>query len=286
MSGMDDLSSEQIEQIEKRMQKGALSETGFLQPGEHLRDIIERDALTLKKLGITHKQIGDRLESIVGKAERLEQLAQRGQAGVEQELQGERSGPINTPYVENLYRVSQVGYFGNQDCPFICPDGKACPEWTSYDYSIEKVGGGAKLSFSGLIMHLAREHHFFEGSVQYRLDPEAAVRLLDIQPAHDYSPNRATERIWRREQGTTQNYAELERSEKFAYQTAIDAAEEVVKLTDKTCLYLWNGICVSVSDVDYFLSSELLVADAYWAEPKIERGVWAYKPANNTYVEI
>lgn len=275
MSTTDILSPEQIEQIEKNMQKDAFSETGFLASSERLKDIIESDARTLQNLGITHKQIGDRLEGIIGKAERLEQLSQRGQFRIE-----------NEPTVENQYRVSWSIYFGMQECPFINPDGKPCRERTSFDYVIEKIGTNSKISFSGLIIHLVRDHNFFEGSVNYRLDPKQAISTLDIQPGHDYTPSYATEKIWRREQGTTQYYDDLERGEKLAYQTAVNSADEVIKLSDKTCIYFWNGICVTVSGTDFLISKELIVADGYWANMKIKKGVWVYKPQNNTYVEI
>ena len=311
MSTIDDLSPEQIEQIEKHMQKGEFSQTGFLNSGERLQDIIEKDAQTLKEFGITHKQISDRLESIIGKAHRLAQLAQRGWFRAEKESvkdspknlwhilgklfgqesvnQNSEQTPIyNIPLIENLYCVSTVGYYGVQECPFVNPDGKPCQEMTNFDYVIERPDTNTKISFSGLIIHLIRDHKFFEGTVHYRLEPKQAISLLDIQPNYDYTPSRATEKIWQREQGTTGTLDELDRLNglKIHYQTPIRAADKIIKLSDKTCLYLWNGICVSVSSIDYKVSKEFLVDDRYWSDSKIERGVWVYKPHSNIYVEI
>lgn len=274
MSTIYDLSPEYIEQTEKRMQPGVLSGIGFLGSGERLTSVIERDERTLEKIRITYKQIADRLESIIGKAKRLEQLAQRGHISNHLSL------------VENVYKVSEFASFGFQQCPFLNSSGKPCQHATSCDYEIENVGTGIQLDFSELIIHLVREHHFFEGSVAYRLEPEKVIKSLEIQSGQDYSPVYVTEKIWRREQGTTQNYAELERGEKLAYQTAVNSAEQVIKLSDNTCIYFWNGICVTVSDTDYSLSKELLVAEGCWIDKTIERGVWVYKPQKNTYVEL
>lgn len=33
---------------------------------------------------------------------------------------------------------------------------------------------------------MIRAHHFFEGSVEHRLDPETVVRVLNIQPNIEY----------------------------------------------------------------------------------------------------
>lgn len=298
MSAIDDLSPEQIEQIEQNAQKGGFSVSGFLNSGERLKNIIERDDQTLKRLGITHAQIADRLESIIGKAKRLEQLGL-------------------APVVEDSFVVLETGFFGIQDCPFINPNGEPCQNYTSYDYSIENVNNGISITFSGLIMHLVRDHHFFEGSVSYRLDPEQVIKALDIQPGQDYSPKYVTEKIWRLEQGTTQNFDELERgeiprlsvthfsvhelfqsqnkvqpeqSEALSYLTtvtsAVTSADEVIKLSDDTYIYFWNGICVTVSDTDYLLHKKLIVGEGLWVDKTINKGVWVYKPEKNTYVEI
>ena len=165
MSTIDDLSPEQIEQIEKRMQKGALSETGFLNSGERLKDVIEKDEQTLQRHGITHKQIADRIESMIGKANRLEQLAQRGQLSTRQKPVTDSSKNLwgmvrniftkdvrnhssrNALLVENLYRVSEFGYFGIQECPFLNTDGKPCQQSTTCDYEIENMETGITIGF-------------------------------------------------------------------------------------------------------------------------------------------
>lgn len=275
LSTVDEFSTEQIEQIENRMQIGALSETGFLNTGERLKDVIKKDEQTLQKLGITHKQIADRLESIIGKAERLEQLAERGELEVGQIL-----------VVENLYKVSTLQFMGSQECPFIDLNETNCPYKTSRDYFIKKIGDGTYVAFSGLIIHLVRDHHFFEGSVKYRLDPQQVIKTLGIQTEYDYSPSYATEKVWKREKGTIQSYDELEGGDKLACQTAINSADEVIQLSDNTFIYIQNEICLTVSDIDYLLPKEVIVSEGWWVNKIINKGVWVYKLKINTYVAI
>ncbi len=319
---IDDLSPERIEQIEKRMQKGALSQSGFLGADERLRSIIDQDNQILRELGVTHKQIGDRLECLVGKARRLEELARRGRLEVQTEkttdsenkagglskmwgqisrfcdrvllnagaVKREPKDPIGNSssipaLVEGQYRVYPVHYFGIQECPFLNADSSPCRETATSDFVIEQIETNLTIRVSGLMAHLVRDHHFFLGSVEHRLDPEQAISLFGIQPGHDYAPRHASEFIWKKDQGTTRQYADMERSEQYPFRTVIEAAEEIVKLTDTVYLHVWNDRCVSIADTDYEVSQEMLVGGAYLSDAKIERGVWAYKRCDNHYID-
>ena len=74
---IEQLSPKEIARIEARMRPMAFSMEGFLDHTQDLASVITSDSATIEKLGITHKQIGDRLESLMGKANRQLELKRR-----------------------------------------------------------------------------------------------------------------------------------------------------------------------------------------------------------------
>ena len=64
---IEQLSNEELELIQSKMYAGGMSESGFLAPSETLLDIYEKDHRYLNSVGITYKQIVDRIKTIFGK---------------------------------------------------------------------------------------------------------------------------------------------------------------------------------------------------------------------------
>jgi hypothetical protein len=155
---------------------GGSSTSGFLAEGERLEDVVERDRQTLRSLGVTHEQVADRLELVLGRAERRADLVQRG-----------RIVPPWLPWLE----VESRAYLGFQSCPF---DGSKQP-WAHMDFVLRDHERGLAIALPGLLPHLVREHAFFEGSVQYRTDPARLVDLLRIHEG-DETPTWRTECRW------------------------------------------------------------------------------------------
>ncbi len=53
--------------------------------------------------------------------------------------------------------------------------------WAYFDFLILNRRLGESVTGPGLIVHLIREHQFFEGSESpYRLEPSKAIRVLDL----------------------------------------------------------------------------------------------------------
>lgn len=48
----------------------------------------------------------------------------------------------------------------------------------SYDLKIKNLTTAKEMKMAGFIVHLIREHGFFEGNVPYRADPRELVSLL------------------------------------------------------------------------------------------------------------
>jgi hypothetical protein len=140
-------------ELEARMQPGAFSKAGFLGPGERLANVIESDAETLRSLGLNHVRVADELEALIAAAERSPER-----------------------------RASS----GSLECPWADPGTGRCPvgggaRHASVEWSIANGATGVALRGPGLIVHLIRDHSFFEGPTSpNRVDPAKLTALLGL----------------------------------------------------------------------------------------------------------
>jgi hypothetical protein len=196
-------------ELEKRMRAGAWSTRGFLGPHEYLEDVLQLDGEVLALLGVTHRRIADALELVIkagfaanvilmnfragrrsaAKTELRRQFnpfeALFGQAASDQEearieafanpleSRGDRCG---FPFEHICF--SSVTWCGHQDCPWGC----GYQLWSNLDFRIENERAGEVVKGPGLIVHLIREHSFFEGlESPYRVNPIKLVKLLELR---------------------------------------------------------------------------------------------------------
>jgi hypothetical protein len=145
--------------LEESMRPGQLSRGGFLGTEERLEDVLKADDETVKRLGLTHDKIADRIEYFISAVN-----------------YPEREGQL----IKGKYLVGGITYRGGQECPwrdagFMMPD-------SSMDMFIINQELNEELRFPGAIVHLIRKHHFYEGKGSpYRVDPEKAARVLEIK---------------------------------------------------------------------------------------------------------
>lgn len=170
-------STQQIEELEAKMLPGKLSDSGFLAPGESLAKVISDDNETLKRLGITHQQIADRLQGIIGKANNPE-----NRGSMEVDINGE-------------FTVRLVAFAGYQECPFGDRPQNDDP-LGNMTVLITNKRTGQQLGLGSLLIHLIRDHHFFEGHTGHRLDPEQAIDILEIKKGNDYTPSIRKEKYY------------------------------------------------------------------------------------------
>lgn len=173
-----------ISKLERRMRPGEWSVGGFLGPHEKLMDVIREDDATLKRLGVTYEQIADKIE----------ELLKSGIEGYRAYLNEELADPAVTV---GHFTVKLTVYKGHQMCPwaFFDPSSKppvykpcmvgGVPRYSSRasdaDFVITNKRTGEELKGPCLIVHLIRDHHFFEGKQSpYRVDPEKAARVLEL----------------------------------------------------------------------------------------------------------
>ncbi len=147
---IDTLSPAEIRKIEDRLRPGQTSQSGFLGYGESLREVIYKDAETLSRLGVTHDQIADKLESL-----------------------------IQNPRGDPSLKVDIMAYRGMQDNPF--QDGQISSPYSNLDIMVKNQQQGNFMGFPGLMIILVRDYQFFEGNVPYRLDPERAISFLGLK---------------------------------------------------------------------------------------------------------
>lgn len=123
---------------------GTLSVAGFLAEGEDLNEVINRDRTVCEQHSLTPKDIGQKIEDI---------------------LNGR---------IEDEFKLKTQSWRGMQECPFE----KDFKPFSNLDFVITNKKTGKSLSGPGLIVHLLKDHDFFEGNTSYRVDPEKAIEVL------------------------------------------------------------------------------------------------------------
>lgn len=141
---------------EDLLKPGRLSQAGFLGEDERLIEVIAADEVTLKKLGITFEQVADRIEYFIIAV----------------------NYPTNKPkIVDSIYEVTGTSWRGMQECPW-----GDRGEYSNMDFQIKNTKTGESILFPGLIVHLIRKHHFFEGKKSsYRVEPKRVIEVLGIK---------------------------------------------------------------------------------------------------------
>lgn len=175
------------------MRPGAYSQKGFLGRTESLEAVIAQDAQTLKTLGVSHEQIAAALERVLQSVDdQRDQLYSEGKH--DEALKREdglfpriRAGHLPSTDVGYLVggnlQVFIERWRGFQVCPWPCADPV---HWAYLDFLLLNREFGKYLTGPGMIVHLIREHHFFEGRKSpYRVDPEKAIQVLELAPEED-----------------------------------------------------------------------------------------------------
>lgn len=182
------------------LRPGRSSGVGFLNREESLSSVLENDNHTLKVLGVSHKQIVDRLVTLIEKWKWLwYQVFLLGK------FTEHDSKEI---LVEGKYKIISCHYMGYQGCPICSFLGleKGRETLSDCDYTIKWHGG--RLRFSELVPHLIARHHFFEGHTPHRVDPAVLVTALGILPGKNYSPKWEKEQRWYQGGGSSSSECE------------------------------------------------------------------------------
>jgi hypothetical protein len=145
------------------MRPGSFSRSGFLGPGERLVDVISADASALTERGLSSADLASELDEVVSAAE------------------ASPSHEARIGAVECRIQVHQ----GFQICPWASDPGRRqCDaglgvRHASIDWRLTNLETGEELTGPGLVVHLIRDHEFFEGRMSpNRVDPLKLARVL------------------------------------------------------------------------------------------------------------
>src|SRR5439155_2913656 len=105
-------------------------------------------------------------QAVKGQAMDDAKQAQRDQPGVIDHAEFKKSLERVTD-LDSRFAVAEWNYMGHQLCPWD-DDDAAASRWSSSDWLIRNLRTGQQMPLPGmegpgLIIHLIREHHFFEG---------------------------------------------------------------------------------------------------------------------------
>jgi hypothetical protein len=154
-----------------------------------LQDEFKKDIATLETLGITTKQIADRLQTLISKGESLyKQAVQLGMAD------------HKVAHLENgTFEVTgfDQGCMGFMPCPFSPLPTNPCGKGRKH-YAIKNLQSGETLEISELQLHILRNHSSFSrlGAAAQRLCPAKVSKLLQLQPHIDYSTELHAHHTW------------------------------------------------------------------------------------------
>ena len=273
-----DMSPEQIAEVERRMMHRQ-----FLAQGDSLVDIINSDAKILGGSGITHQQIADRLESLSQGA-----LWQWKQGNGISEGQG--YGAI----IGGKYKVYAFDWCSGTACPYSNEGNATCGKG-EHTYIILNQETGEPVKFEEILIHLVRDHHFFEGNTQFRLDPRIVIRVLDLKPGVDYTPKTETEVFWQGGWGYSPNVGEdlretgavqMNPERMYGSQEIIGNPDRVINVVPGAQIHLKGKKGILVAPEEIQVPGPLIV-DGGLYEPEnnlIPRGQTVLARRVNTYV--
>ena len=144
--------------IQDQMRPGVITRDGMLGSDRRkLCDILEADAASVSRLGLTHAAI----------AARMRALRDAGAAGLGLAVR-----------VLDHFEVRVDSVRGRLRCPFP-PQGMCAKEFVE----LRNLRSGEQAMFTELNIHMIEAHGFYEGSGSaYRQEPETLARVLEIEP--------------------------------------------------------------------------------------------------------
>ncbi len=146
----------QMKLIQEKMKPGVITRDGFLDPDRrNLIDILIEDDETVKRMGLSHQQV----------AQRMLEFRDAGMRGLGEFISIE-------PHFE--VRVDSVR--GKLPCPFGDPG-----IFPKTNVTVRNLERNEEITYTDLHIHLIGSHGFYEGKGSvFRLDPKSLVDTLEI----------------------------------------------------------------------------------------------------------
>lgn len=150
--------SPELQKAQDSMKPGVITLYGFLGTDDrNLIDILTEDDGAVKRLGLSHAHI----------AERMTELRDKGKGGLGEFIK-----------VDPHFQVRVESVRGKLPSPF---GGPGLYQKTNTIVKNESVG--AEIVYSDMHIHLIKDHGFYQGKgSRFRLDPAELARVLEIEP--------------------------------------------------------------------------------------------------------
>ncbi|MBM4147812.1 MAG: hypothetical protein FJ224_02030 [Lentisphaerae bacterium] len=148
----------EMDSVQAEMAPGRISAAGFLGADQRrLADILSDDDAAVRRLGLTHQGIADRMR----------ELREAGKSGLGEE--------VDVP-PDHVVRIA--GVRGKIPCPF--HDGV----FEKVNTIVRNVKSGREIVFTDLSVHMIEAHGFYEGrGSPFRNDPAVLAEVLGVRPA-------------------------------------------------------------------------------------------------------
>ena len=147
----------QMQQIQEKMKPGIITLHGFLgDDSRNLVDILVEDEAEVRRLGLTHRRIADRMG----------ELRRCGEQGLGYFV-------AVAPHFE--VKVDSVR--GKLPCPFGHPG-----MFQKRNTTVRNVKMEQEITYTDLNIHMIEEHGFYEGKGSpFRLDPRELVAIIGVE---------------------------------------------------------------------------------------------------------
>lgn len=158
-----------VAELERRMRPGAWDTAGFLGADESLQAILVADAQVLAEAGMEAEALGDRLMSLLERAE-----AARSDVG--------------RPLREDAFEVEILRQRGLITCPWAAEEFEPCSvgagsRATADRFVVTRLSSGQRLEGFVIVAHLIRDHGFFGGpGTRFRIEPGDVLGVLAAPP--------------------------------------------------------------------------------------------------------
>lgn len=156
--------------------KDKASEGGFLAPGEKLLDVIQKDTIILEGIGVTHEELVEKFMGLV-------------------DTSWNRTHGYGTHNGDDFYvAYGPMGHKGFQHCPYCLDGAHVCRldhrGWSRYYNNVgfqiisnkhrRTPRSWLRIDLPEQTPHLIHDHHFFEGSTRYRVDPNLLAQVFNM----------------------------------------------------------------------------------------------------------
>jgi len=167
-----------IEELERRMKPSSDSAWGMLGPNESLVDVIVSDNHILQKIGVSYDELATKIKDIFD-IKGIISILPGGYLTLTEMTCGSKYCPWEDGHDDGEFYMMLLNPQNSEHRSFL-------EYWKNQGIPNNKefkgmFTGEPAMIVSGLMPHLIKDHHLFEGKeTAYRCDPKQLIRYLNI----------------------------------------------------------------------------------------------------------